>query len=781
MPVISVTTKAFVADGSSGPNGEVIGAGGSVGVTADETMTLNVIAGNISGGGTAAVGAAVSVPVVTKETHAWIGNYAKVDAAGNGSPITVGTGSYTVASKDTRFDPAFDVSGGDTINFHYTGNLKVGDEVRYDAGGGTPVTGLTDGSVYYVRTLLGDGESLKLKDKDGNPISGLSGGSGENHRLFPTSQAAPTKDASPRFNPRPVGLGGDVDYGTNTINLPYDPGASNGDDIVYSAGGGTPIGGLVDGGEYTVGDRSGNSIRLYSKDPNTGVLSLITLTDPGSNSGRSHSLVPSGSTPGGDAGAYGPRVILKGVDTGFRGVAVTANNSDNIGGFGISFGFGGTAAVNLAGVINVENIHTSAHIGDAAEINCGLTCASNVASPNAAQSVRVAAANQYYEVEVAASLSIGGTAGVAVPITVRIINIDTYAYIGNGAKVNAKNDITITANASEQVIGVTAGAGGGTVGVAGTVSVTVANVHTYACTGTPSSPAYKCDSNGATLNADNNILVSASDTSRYVLITVAIAGGYVGVGLAVGVAYLNKETKAYLGANSVVNAKAMGSAIGGVVPDGKFVAEKYEAHGAFGGLAVVGYSSEDVFGLAPAVAGGFVGVAGGVGVTVMYIDTEAFIGPNSQINLASGADASQSVNMSAVDYFKSLTIAGGVAGGFVGVAGGVDVGIADTSAQAHIGEGSTVHAKQDVEVFGLSRKEVQTYALSVGVGARRRRDRGLGLVDRHAGEQQLPGHRRCRHRQGRLVGGRRATTRATSSRIPSTASSTRRAATSRRA
>jgi hypothetical protein len=148
-----------------------------------------------------------------------------------------------------------------------------------------------------VRQLDGDGQRLKLKDKDGNAISGLGGGSGENHRLFPTSQAAPTKDASPRFNPRPVGMGGDVDYGSSTINLPYDPEAANGDAIVYSAGGGTVIGGLVDGGEYYVGDKSGNSLRLYSKDPNTGTLTLVNLTDPGSSGGRSHSLVPSGKSP----------------------------------------------------------------------------------------------------------------------------------------------------------------------------------------------------------------------------------------------------------------------------------------------------------------------------------------------------------------------------------------------------------------------------------------------------------------------------------------------------
>ncbi len=430
--------------------------------------------------------------------------------------------------------------------------------------------------------------------------------------------------------------------------------------MIYSAGGGTPIGGLVDGGEYYAENVSGNSLQLYTQKPSDGG-TLIDLTDPGLNAGKSDSLVPSGTTPSGDASALGPRVIESQSDS-FRGVAVTANNSDNVGAFGISFGFSGSAAVNLAGVINVENIHTSAHIGDAAQVNCGATCATNVGGANGGQSVRVAAANQYYELEVAASLAIGGDAGVAVPITVRIVNIDTWAYIGSGTSVNARNDVSVTANASESVIGVTAGAGGGMVGVAGTVSVTVVTVHTYACTGTPTTIDYKCANGGATINAGNNVLVAANDSSRFVLVTVAVAGGFVGVGLAVGVAVLNKETDAYLGAGSTVNAQAGGSPISNTIPDGTFdtTSQKYKTHPTFGGLAIVSTSNEDVFGLAPAVAGGFVGVAGGVGVTIMNVSNQAFIGPDSQINLLAGAGhEAQSVNVTAprTRLPESLTIA----------------------------------------------------------------------------------------------------------------------------
>ena len=51
------------------------------------------------------------------------------------------------------------------------------------------------------------------------------------------------------------------------------------------------------------------------------------------------------------------------------------------------------------------------------------------------------------------------------------------------------------------------------------------------------------------------------------------------------------------------------------------------------------------------------------------------------------------------------------------MAGGVDVGLMKNSTTAYIGNGSDVHAKQDVDVFALSNDTVQTYALGIGVAA----------------------------------------------------------------
>ena len=310
--------------------------------------------------------------------------------------------------------------------------------------------------------------------------------------------------------------------------------------------------------------------------------------------------------------------------------------------------------------------------------------------------------------------------------------------------MKAANDITVTAKARETIVSVAVGAGGGTVGVAGTVSVTVLNVHTYACTGAVASlDDFACTSGGATHEGreqrprrrERRVEARAHRRSRSPAATSASASRSES-------RVVDKDTQAYVGGGSVVDALAGGAALGGIY-DGNFDSTgDFEKHGTFHGFAVQAASSEDVFGLAPAIGGGFVGVAGGVGVTILDVTTKAFVGPSSSVNQLGGADSSQSVNVSAVDHFKSITIAGGAAFGFVGVAGGVDIGFANSTVQAYLGAGSNVAALSNVEVNALSRKEVQTYALSVGVGCDRRRGVGLGLDGRDEGDEHVPRLRR---------------------------------------
>src|SRR5206468_227996 len=187
-------------------------------------------------------------------------------------------------------------------------------------------------------------------------------------------------------------------------------------------------------------------------------------------------------------------------------------------------------------------------------------------------------------------------------------------------------------------------ASGGEVGVAGTIGVTILKTHTYACLGDwiDTSTQRGCfgpRTNGVTIASGGNLLVSASDDTKVMLITASLAGGYVGVGVAVG-----------------------------------------------------------------------------AGVTFLTVATMAFIAESVYVNQRATTSLTQSVNVTAVDTFKSLTVAGGIGGGFVGVAGGVDIGIANSSVQAYIGNDSTVSAAANVDVNALSRKDVSTYAVSIGGG-----------------------------------------------------------------
>ena len=698
VPVFNVTTDAYIAGGAT------VSADGSVRVSATESLGMNVIGGNISAAGTAAVGAAAAIPIVTKETHAFIGDGAHVTAGLSGPGLTVGTGAFTITQVDPRFDPSAPglLTGGSvfTLDPNLVASFREDERVIYDNGGSPSIGGLSSvednpNSVYYVHIVSPTAIQLLsapggftadsgAKSCSGVVVCGLTAPSaanrGESHRFVPTDQGGVREDTSPRFDPQ---NGIDVNTGTDFITLPYNIGIGTDDQVLYSSGDGQAIGGLQSGQTYYAINVTSTTNSTHLQLSATKGGSAIDLTSTGT--GKSHSIVRGGDTPSGDASETGPRVIAP-TTTSLNGVAVTASNSDDIAAVGIAAGFSGEAAVNLSGAVAVVTANTSAYIGKSAEID-------------SAGDVKVTAGNQYHELSVAASIAVSGGAGVGVGVGIRLLTLNTDAFIDNSAVVSAGGNVSVIATGKESIIAVVAGVGGGEVGVAGTVDVTILHVHTFASTGT-----------NVSILAGNNVLVSAQDDSKLILITASLAGGYVGIGVAVGVASVTKDTEAFIGAGSNVDAQAGGAAIPGVY-DGNFTGSGGFETSSYHGLAVQSASSEDVFGLAASIGGGFVGVAGGVGVTLLHVTTQAFVG-NGAIADSDGG----SVNVAAVDSFTSFTVAGGAGGGFVGVAGGVDIGVADSSVTAYLGAGTSVNAAGDVGVFGLSTKNVRTYALSIGAG-----------------------------------------------------------------
>ncbi|HEY3486294.1 MAG TPA: hypothetical protein VGK49_12970, partial [Ilumatobacteraceae bacterium] len=225
VPVINVTTHAYVKDGTSAVDRATVAAGGTVRVEADERLKLNAIGGNISASGSASIGIAAAVPVVTKNTQAWIGNWASVSGLGGGAGLTVRTGQFTVDLQDTRFNGTA-ANGSEVLELGYAHNFEAGQEVVYDPGEGGSIGGLSAGGLYYV--VPESSTAVRLRGSPGTTCNGacitLTPGTGRNNRLVPTDEVGMTSDKAKRFDPQ-------ADVSGNTINLPYSLGLGNNDTV----------------------------------------------------------------------------------------------------------------------------------------------------------------------------------------------------------------------------------------------------------------------------------------------------------------------------------------------------------------------------------------------------------------------------------------------------------------------------------------------------------------------------------------------------------------------
>ncbi len=227
--------------------------------------------------------------------------------------------------------------------------------------------------------------------------------------------------------------------------------------------------------------------------------------------------------------------------TGFRGVAVTAINQDDIGAYGVGAGLSGTVSVQISATVQVMSAETLAYIGDDAQINMA------TAGEGSNQSVLVAAGNNYGYLGIAGAVGISGAVAVTPGAEVDVVVINTRAYIGNDADVQAVKDIEVRAESAEDVLSIAiAIAGSGTASVAGTVSV-VAIVNT----------TYAFIDDYAVVDAGGNVLVSAADATDVDTVAGAIAIGIAGagVGAGIGVTVVDKDTQAYIGQYADVDAQ----------------------------------------------------------------------------------------------------------------------------------------------------------------------------------------------------------------------------------
>ncbi|HEY4633913.1 MAG TPA: hypothetical protein VIH00_08370, partial [Candidatus Limnocylindrales bacterium] len=379
-----------------------------------------------------------------------------------------------------------------------------------------------------------------------------------------------------------------------------------------------------------------------------------------------------------------------------KGVAVTATNRDDVEIIAVGAGIAGGLSVPLSGGVDIAKNTTSAYISGGAKVN------TNTPSAGSDQSVLVMASSDHYFLGVAGSLAGGLVSGFAPAALFALVHNTTQAYI-HDATVKAGGDVRVEANASEHLVAIAAAVSGLTiVDLAGSANlVSIENLTQAYIDGT------------SVVTAQGSVLVAARDDSGLVLIAGAAALlGTTGFGASVGISRIVKDTRAFIGDGATVD--GIGNVGAGIeVYRGDVTPTSVPKETIFG-VGVQASSHEDVFNLAIVGQGGSsFSIVGSGAADIIQSDTTAYIG-DADVNKASGGNALQQVNVSAVNEVDVLSVGGAaISMTAVGIPAAVDLGIIRNNTTAYLGDGADVNAKQDVDLFALARKKVKSFAVSL--------------------------------------------------------------------
>ena len=723
----------------------VLYAVGSILVNANDNTSVILTAGSISGAGTVGVGASVDVSVTVKNIRAYIADGAQVDAEGNGDPIVSFSGAFVETwTEDPRATFTTSNVSSATNKITITGHgFETGDMVTYTNGttNTDPITGwLTNGGTYYV--IADDVNTIRLATSRENALAGIAvdlNTASASGTSFELEESNVVQVERPTFTPETA-----INNTNHTITM-TGHGYTTGQALVYSAGGDTAIIGLEEGQTYYVIAVDANTIQLALNQVDASNGDEIEISNTGIT-GANHSLWtgtidevnPNVTTPGPQFGSnlnndndnrndvesdqniltktrsVTPATVL------VRGIVVSALNRDVSLTFAVSGGGAGTVAVNVSGLTNYMGTTVDAHIGDA-DINQHLT-----GDAHSGQNVEVLAGNDYFHIGVATAGNGAGVVSVTPEADIAIVKNNVYASIGDGAVVSAAQNVIVDAHANTLIASVSVGVtGSGMVSVAGSLSVITVVNNTKAWIGDADS-----DLIGATVTADGNVYVNATDDMDVILVAGALGLGFgaVGVGASIGVLVETKNTMAFIGSYSVVNGLANGTGLTDMVyknrmdTDGSF--STYGSSETVKGVIVQAYSNDMVITVAGAGAGGFyTGVAGAIIVDVFLTNTYAYIGAHAQVNQLPGAGTDQDVIVTSLNHAWIFDFAGAVGGGIVGIGGAIEVNVMRHNAYAYIGDYASVSAASDVLVAALNNKDLIVVAASLGGGAV-----GVGLV-----------------------------------------------------
>ena len=671
---VNVVTDVTTADVGAGDTVTTTGAGNLV-VSASDTSSVISVAGDLAVGGTAGVGVGVDVGVYSKTTNAFIDSGVTATIAGN---IQV-----TAQSTENLISVAAGVAVSGTAAVGVNAGVHVFTLQTRAFIGNDPnaPTNLGAGNVHAAGSVgIAANDASDINEIVGVLAAGQVGvAAGAGVNVFtPDTEAFISAGA----NVTGLGNGTSITVDTGRIDTGLAPSTST-----FSPN--SPSGvGINSGSSSTLDMAAAGNHAAFASQGQVGTPSIAGMDLTGNGNIQSIS----------NSSLSGDRTASVDQQTGFHGVAVGATNMDEIRTFTVTFGAGEVGIAVSAGV-DVVNATTKSYVGSRATVNASTTGA----NPN--EAVLVGAGDDFYHLSVGVGIGVGAV-GVAPDVGVNIITNTTQAYIDTGATVNALGSIAVEATGSENIVMIGIGAAAGAVGVGAVVDVLTINNTTAASINA-----------NASVHAGGSVYVSSEDDTSILQLSGALAGGLVGVGGSVGVMVITKDTTATIGTGANVEGLGAGAGIAGVLNgsnNGTSFGTATEE-----GVIVQANATETITDIVAAGGFGYVGVSGAIGVTIMTITTQAVIDSNAVINNTNpnSASGNQSVYVNASDNFEMQVYVIGVAGGFVGVTGAIDVGTLADDTLAEVQTGALVRAKNNVSAFAGGIQSLTDYVISGAGGA----------------------------------------------------------------
>ena len=230
-----------------------------------------------------------------------------------------------------------------------------------------------------------------------------------------------------------------------------------------------------------------------------------------------------------------------------KNVRVAADHTTDITYATIAGGLAGTAAINGAVGVNVLDTKTKAYTEDHTELTATGTADTDGIAITASDATKLHGGNGGAAIGLA-----GGGAGLA--LSVMNLTKDTEAYAGKAAKLDAKGQISLDAQNSEDIFNLSLQAAGGSyAGLAGATNVMNLTAITKAYTDTGVEINQK-EGYGKTGSKDVSLTATHEVKEMKNTVTAASGSGGASVGAAVDVGNIKTQTNAFLGDGNKVAA-----------------------------------------------------------------------------------------------------------------------------------------------------------------------------------------------------------------------------------